>query len=193
MCGLPPLRPDARGLVALSTSATVTFVARPLHQRPTQWPQVHTGSESTPVTESRCKTSMPTRRSGIWCGLVRLHFRLTYAMAHLRHPIAMRRQLRFVYSFSPARHIHSRRRFHLEQLSCPAPRMRLPLACLTRQSFLMCLLLSGHHITTPPARNERSNRGACSPRTLDSRRSLDAHESPAVAGCPSCLAQTYAS
>mgnify|MGYP006960688589 CR=1 FL=1 len=118
-------------------------------------------------------------------------------LINLRHPIAMRRQLRFVYSFSPhvspARHIHSRRRFYLEQLSCPAPRMRLPLACLTRQSFLMCLLLSGHHITTPPARNERSNRGACSPRTLDSRRSLDAHESPAVAGCPSCLAETYAS
>ena len=122
-------RPDARGLVALSTFATVAFVAPP--------------AAPTPMAAGT-------------------HGRFDQQRKHSGATVF-------------------------------APRMRLPLACLTRQSFLMCLLLSGHHITTPPARNERSNRGACSPRTLDSRRSLDAHESPAVAGCPSCLAQTYAS
>ena len=99
MCGLPPLRPDARGLVALSTFATVAFVAPPAAPTPNamcvQMPQVPAALQapSCDWQKQMRNESAPTRRSGIWCGLVRLRFWLTYAMAHLRHPMAMRRQL----------------------------------------------------------------------------------------------------
>ena len=125
-------------------------------------------------------------------------------LINLRHPIAMRRQLRFVYSFSPhvspARHIHSRRRFYLEQLSCPGPRMRCA-ACLPHSAVLPHVyssLRSSYHIT-PPARNERSNVYKCIifPARVRCAACLPystvTHAPPAVAGCPSCLAQTYES
>ena len=143
MCGLPPLRPDARGLVALSTFATVAFVAPPAAPTPNamcvQMPQVPAAPSCDWQKQMR-NESAPTRRSGIWCGLVRLHFRLTYAMAHLRHPMAMRRQLR---SFSLAR--HSRRRFCLEKLPCqPLPRMRCAACFLPHSAVLphICSSLS---------------------------------------------------
>ena len=60
------------------------------------------------------------------------------------------------------------------------------------------ILLSGHHIT-PPARNERSNVYKCIifPARVRCAACLPystvTHAPPAVAGCPSCLAQTYES
>ena len=191
---MPPLRPDARGLVALSTFATVAFVAPPAAPTPNamcvQMPQVPAAPSCDWQKQMR-NESAPTRRSGIWCGLVRLRFWLTYAMAHLRHPMAMRRQLR---SFSLAR--HSRRRFCLEKLPCqPLPRMRCAACFLPHSAVLphVSSSLSAYH-NAMKDRIECIFPGMrCLPRTLDSRRSLDAHASPAAAGCPSCLAQTYAS
>ena len=147
-------RPDARGLVALSTFATVAFVAPPAAPTPNamcvQMPQVPAAPSCDWQKQMR-NESAPTRRSGIWCGLVRLRFWLTYAMAHLRHPMAMRRQLR---SFSLAR--HSRRRFCLEKLPCqPLPRMRCAACFLPHLAVLphVSSSLSAYHNAA-----ERSNR-----------------------------------
>ena len=123
-------------------------------------------------------------------------------LINLRHPIAMRRQLRFVYSFSPhvspARHIHSRRRFYLEQLSCPGPRMRCA-ACLPHSAVLPHVYYSLRSSYHTAARNERSNVYKCIifPARVRCAACLPystvTHAPPAVAGCPSCLAQTYES
>ena len=191
---MPPLRPDARGLVALSTFATVAFVAPPAAPTPNamcvQMPQVPAAPSCDWQKQMR-NESAPTRRSGIWCGLVRLRFWLTYAMAHLRHPMAMRRQLLARSSFAAT--------VLFGETALPTASAdevcRLLLASLGSPSSY---LFFSQHITTPPSRMKDRIECIfpgmrCLPRTLDSRRSLDAHASPAAAGCPSCLAQTYAS
>ena len=141
-------RPDARGLVALSTFATVAFVAPPAAPTPNamcvQMPQVPAAPSCDWQKQMR-NESAPTRRSGIWCGLVRLRFWLTYAMAHLRHPMAMRRQLLARSSFAAT--------VLFGETALPTASAdevcRLLLASLGSPSSY---LFFSQHITTPPSR-----------------------------------------
>ena len=73
-------RPDARGLVALSTFATVAFVAPPAAPTPNAMPQVDTGSAILGLAEADAKRECAHAqvRDLVWAGALAF-------LAHLRH------------------------------------------------------------------------------------------------------------